>query len=53
MIAPEDFEEAKKDAIDNKPNCYSETFSIGATVLSAGLLNNLQEMYDYPKLTFL
>lgn len=52
MLAPEDLEEAKKDAIDNKGNYKSEIFSIGATVLSAGLLKNLQEMYDYKTLLF-
>ena len=41
LLAPEDLEQAKKDAVDNKGNYKAEIFSIGATVLSAGLLSTL------------
>jgi hypothetical protein len=51
-LAPEDLIEAKKASIDNKSNTKSEIFSIGATVLSAGILNSLQSVYDYKNLTF-
>lgn len=40
LLAPEDFPELARSAIDNKHNLQSEVFSIGATVLCAGLLND-------------
>jgi hypothetical protein len=52
LLAPEDIEEAKMEVIDNKGNYKSEVFSIGATVLSAALLDNLQDLYDYKNLAF-
>lgn len=52
LLAPEDIDQAKKDLVNNKGNYKSEIFSIGATILSTGLLDNLQEVYDYKKIVF-
>lgn len=52
LLAPEDLAELAGNAIDNKGNQQSEVFSIGATVLSAGLLHDLQSSYDYKKFQF-
>lgn len=52
MLAPEDFVELSKGATDNKVNTQSEVFSIGATVLSAGLLDTLADVYDYKNHNF-
>lgn len=50
LLAPEDLPELAKHAIDNKTNVQSEIFSIGATVISAGLLSDLKAAYNYKKL---
>ena len=50
LLAPEDLPELAKHAIDNKSNVQSEIFSIGATVISAGLLGDLKAAYNYKKL---
>jgi serine/threonine protein kinase len=47
LLAPEDFSELVNNAIDNKSNKQSEVFSIGATVISAGLLDDLRCAYKY------
>lgn len=49
LLAPEDFPELVNNAIDNKSNKQSEVFAIGATVISAGLLDNLRTAYNYKK----
>lgn len=53
ILAPEDLLSAKERELDNKNNVKSEVFSIGATVISAGLLTDFSELYDYPNNTFL
>jgi hypothetical protein len=41
-----------KNAIDNKSNPKSEVFSIGATVISAGILDDLSQAYNYKNYAF-
>ncbi len=53
LLAPEDFPELANNAIDNKSNKQSEVFSIGATVISAGLLDDLRGAYKYKDKKFL
>ncbi len=53
ILAPEDLADLLKNSIDNKANNQSEIFAIGATVLSAGLLDNFRGVYNYKKLQFL
>lgn len=52
MLAPEDMDLLQKEALHNTPNQHSEMFSIGATVLSAGTLNDLSGVYNYPQKSF-
>lgn len=52
LLAPEDFPELVSNAIDNKSNKQSEIFSIGATVISAGLLDDLRTAYKYKNKKF-
>ena len=52
LLAPEDLVSASSKLVDNKNNLKSEVFSIGATVLSAGILDNLSSLYDYPNNSF-
>jgi serine/threonine protein kinase len=53
LLAPEDLDLAR----DNKPNNYendkSEVFSMATTIISAGLLDPLTSIYDYPSRKFL
>lgn len=50
FLAPEDLADLVKNSIDNKANNQSEIFAIGATVLSAGLLDDFKGVYNYKKL---
>jgi serine/threonine protein kinase len=52
FLAPEDLAEISKNAIDNKANVQSEIFSIGATVIAAGILDDFKGVYNYKKLLF-
>ena len=52
FLAPEDLTLASQNQLDNSINKHSETFAIGATVLSAGLLDNLSSIYDYHNRAF-
>jgi serine/threonine protein kinase len=50
LLAPEDFPELVRGAIDNKNNQQSEVFAIGATLLCAGLLDDdLSTCYNFEK----
>lgn len=53
LFAPQDLYQARKKSINNKHNTHSEAFSIGATVLCATLLDDLQSWYNYKQLDFL
>lgn len=46
FLAPEDLKSATELKLDSRDNEKSELFSIGATVMSAGILDDLKEIYD-------
>ena len=52
MLAPEDLQPPTLGQLDNSANTQSEVFSIGATILSAGILQDLADLYDYSSWTF-
>jgi serine/threonine protein kinase len=52
VLAPEDLKLASQNQVDNSDNPKSEVFSIGATVLSAGILQETSDLYDYGHWTF-
>ena len=45
-LAPEDITRLKLGAMDNKENTESEIFSIGLTMLSAGSLQPMKDLYS-------
>lgn len=52
LLAPEDFPLLQNNNLDNDANVQSEIFAIGATVLSAGILDDLSSVYDYKNKTY-
>lgn len=52
LLAPEDFPLLQNNNLDNDANEQSEIFAIGATVLSAGILDDLSSIYDYKNKTY-
>jgi serine/threonine protein kinase len=51
-LAPEDFPLLQNNTLDNDANEQSEMYAIGATILSAGILDNLSNAYDYKNKTY-
>lgn len=51
-LAPEDFPLLQNNTLDNDANEQSEVFAIGATVLSAGILDDLKTAFDYKNKTY-
>ncbi len=52
LLAPEDVEKLALGATDNEENVNSELFSIGLTVIAAGILENPSSIYDFKTFTF-
>ena len=52
MLAPEDLEAARSGQVDNNGNEKSDIFEIGATVIGAGILDDMTSLYDYPNRQF-
>ena len=52
FLAPEDFPLLQTNTLDNDGNEQSEVFAIGATVLSAGILDDLKSVFDYKNKTY-
>ena len=52
LLAPEDFSELQRGSLDNDANTQSEMFAIGATIISAGILNNFSSVHNYNNKTF-
>ena len=52
LLAPEDFSELQKGALENDKNPKSEMFAIGATIMAAGTLSDFQTVYNYRNRVF-
>jgi hypothetical protein len=52
LLAPEDLGELQRGALENDANGQSEIFAIGATVISAGILDGFSSVYNYKTKTF-
>ena len=52
LLAPEDVSELQRGSLENDNNTQSEIFAIGATIISAGILNNFSSVYHYKNKTF-
>ena len=52
LLAPEDMAKLQLGASDNEENNLSEIFSIGLTVIAAGILENPSGIYDLKTFTF-
>ena len=48
LAAPEDLEAARSGKVACPDTDSSEMFSIGTTVMGAGLLNDMSSIYNYP-----
>ena len=52
MLAPEDLECARISKVASINNEKGDIFSIGATVIGAGILDDMSSIYDYPNRKF-
>jgi serine/threonine protein kinase len=52
LLAPEDLAKLELGATDNEENEHSEVFSIGLTVIAAGILENPSPIYNLKNFTF-
>ena len=48
LLAPEDISAFTQGRLDNRDNDKSEIFSMGTTVMGAGLLDDMSSLYNYP-----
>ncbi len=51
-LSPEDLKLLELGSLNNDANSKSEDFSIGMTLLSVGLVENLEHLYNFNKRSF-